>query len=329
MPVLPQFSPAQAPNTLANLSNQSQNDQQSWMDQAQNRQLKAAQEDRTQQIYQLGLPAMQATSEANRLTAQGKLDQMTIVQGGRAQAAKDATNALQEFLDVPNGTTDAQDVDENGDPIAGTGGPNWEDQHQAYNGLAAQYANLAMYPEHKQLWDTISNAAKSAGEQALKTNVGQIAIDKTNRAKAADFDRMQMEYGIRQQIAAEQNATKKENTQTTVEGKKTNADTGADSRARVEQMKVYNDQAYDADRAASAETDAPKKAALQKRADDYRAKIDDLAAMARQAVEQPAPQVTFKTPLPPQDARNLPPGSTFVGTDGKTYRVREQSPQGP
>lgn len=204
MPIdLPQFDPAQAPSTVAQIGLQGQNDSQSWMDQAQNRQIQQvqsniaqAQAQRQQQIFALNLPALVAKSQADTLGDQNDAQSALLQQQLRGQWQTMKPQVIADLGSIEDPANQKTEAD---------GTPDWTAKYNAYEALQAKYGALSLLPEGKQYYQMIDEGKKNAFNMALQHTMAQMTL---NKLELANQNRLSTGIGLQNNQAQVNAATK-------------------------------------------------------------------------------------------------------------------------
>lgn len=167
---LPRFDPAQAPAVSSQLNLQSQSDAQSWMSQAQERDIQQQQNARQQEIFQAMLPAFQAKSQADTLAAQNDIASATAQQNVRGQWQSLKPQVISDLAALEDPANQPKEPD---------GTPDWNAKYQQYESLQAKYGALSLLPEGKQYYDMIEQGKKNAFEATISHNNAQMLINRT------------------------------------------------------------------------------------------------------------------------------------------------------
>lgn len=342
MAVLPQFDPAQAPSTLANVSVQGQNAQQSWMNQAQNRQIQAQssqiqrqQADNTQALFESSLPVVQAKNQADFVSTQQRMDAMARTQKFREQAATDGPALQDEYLNNSNVATNED------------GSPDWQGQYETYRELLGRYNSLNLLPEWKPLMDQVNGGMKNAYAMMVSHQVADNALAKVQALNEGKVDVENIRSTTRQNVALDQDQTKLK-TAGIYAGARTGAaqagatartgaaDTQAQAKVKAAQVKEWGIAAQARETAAQAldQSDPAKAKQLRDEAKTFRDKIDSAGQPQAQT-----PQISLSTVNVKGDQhvvvdgqaypllRNKKTGEVaYMGPDGKRHPVPTEAP---
>lgn len=319
MAVLPTFTPAQAPSTQANLSVQSQNAAQSWMDQAQMRQITQQKMDNQQQLFNDALPVIQAKNDADKITAQNQLQTGQLIQQFRTKAATDGPAAQQEYLDVANTATNDD------------GTPDYEGQYQNLSEIEGRYSSLKLLPEWQPLMQQIEGAKKNAYDSALKQSLAAAALQRVQAAAAGRAQVATIGADSRSDVAAT-NASARTDVATIGAGARTAAadkaagarlgaaSIGAGGRVSAAQINSWTQAAQQADAQAATlkDTDPETAQVFSNKAQQYRDKVQ----AASQQSQAPAPD----SPSPAGGAGGAPQiisvnGQNHVVLGGKAFPI--------
>lgn len=304
MAVIPQFTPAQAPDTLGRLNIQAQSSQQSWMDQAQERAQRQQQIDQQKQQFQAALPALVAKSQADQATSAATLASATIQQNFRKQAADQMPQATQDF-------TDALKI------------PDFDMKANAMSALQAKYGWLGQTPETKPLAEAIDNARVNAHQEAIAHMQMQRQLDQTRALVEGRKETATITAGSRENVAATA-AGARTDAATIGAGARTEAAaTAAGARQASSVIRAYTDEADALESAASKEFDPQLKQTLSQRAQTYRAKVDELSKGNPQGpkstVVSPAASGAPVKVASWDYAKTLKEGTHYIGPDGQPY----------
>lgn len=162
MAAIPQFTPAQTPQTGAQLNLQAGNDQQSWLTQAETRkqiQATAAQTQQQTAQQQILTPVLQAKANADIAGARNDLASAQYQQDLRAQWQSLKPQLVQDYGQV---------MDPNNITYEADGTPDWTARYNQLETMEAKYAPLADLPEGKAYYTMIQNAKKNAFAMAAQ-----------------------------------------------------------------------------------------------------------------------------------------------------------------
>lgn len=280
MAVLPQFDPEGKPGEGAQMGIQAANAAQSWMDQAQNRQMQANQDarqqmasQRAQEEFQATLPALNAKADADRLMFNNKASAAAVEQQFRASHAQDLPMMAQEIMDAsgPMATPATQE----------DGSPDWESRSRDLEALQAKWAGMSILPEAAPYVDKINNLVANAHLMATtqytlqsRTALAQAKLEEAQNIAA-------MNAASRESIATTGAAARTGSAQITANARTTAAATGAGARIDIAQMNEFSRAAEDYENAALKETDPVKAAALMQKANAFRDKAQGAGTAAR------------------------------------------------
>ena len=272
MAVLPSFTPAQPPDTIARIGMEADNQQQNWMTQAASRKQMAASTEQTQaQTAQMraALPALIAKHAADAASSQNDLDAALAAQTARASFQTMKPQVIQDIMDVEDPMNHAKTED---------GTPDWVDKYQQYEKLQAKYAALELFPEGKQFYSMLEERKKNAFTMAMQHSQAQNALDRMNAQVAGRLEGIGMTVAGREATNARTNDTREKVAETQAGARVTAAETnqaGALNRTRIND---YSRAANDYENMAAKETDPVKARQWLAKAQEFRAKADEIAA---------------------------------------------------
>lgn len=171
--------------------------QQSWMNSAQERQLRARQTEQTaqetaqaQQKFLTLLPALVAKASADKAQSENQVAALTAEQLARGQYSSLIASA-------PDDIFDAHNWEAHPEWLSADGTPDWQKHTEAMEKLQAKYAPLALIPEGKGYLTEINNATARGYQMQM-----------THNAQQSMVDRARMQVDMRTQIAQETNDVK-------------------------------------------------------------------------------------------------------------------------
>lgn len=307
MAVLPTFDPGQAPDTLGKLNLQAQSDQQSWMDQAQQRAQRQQQMDQQKQQFQAALPALVAKGQADQLASAAAIASATIQQNFRGQAATQMPQATQDF-------TDALKI------------PDFDMKANAMSALQAKYGWLGQTPETKPLAEAIDNARVNAHQEAIAHMQMQRQLDQTRAIVEGRTTTANIAAGAKEQVADTAAGARTGAAQIGADARTSAAATGAGAQQSAAVIRAYTEEADALESAAAKEFDPTLKQTLSQKAQVYRDKVDTLSrAAAPAAAAAPAKSTvvapTAAAPSAPikvkswDEAKALQSGTHYVNPD--------------
>lgn len=185
MPVLPTFEPGGRPGEAAQSLVEGVNAGESWMSQAQNRQIQQQQAQDLHAEFLAKLPAIQAKSTADTVTAASSIALATRMQGLRAQAAIAAPTANNEFLDAM----------QLADP---------QYQFSELGRLQAKYAWMKNLPEYQPFLDAVDKSRGDAFHLVTANNLADATLERTQALVSGRQDIAETVAGSRQAVAETQ-----------------------------------------------------------------------------------------------------------------------------
>lgn len=324
---IPQFSPEGSPSEVANVIAQAGTAASNWMTQAQERQLRAAQEQRQQQQFATLLPALVAKANADTLAAQSDAQSAMLQQQLRGQWQTMKPQVVADLAAV----NDPSNV-----KLQPDGTPDWNAQYQQLETMQAKYAGLAMLPEGKAYYGMIEEAKKNAFDMAMKHNLAQLALDRTQAMLEGRLQQMYVQGQNQANVANINAGARTQTAQTSADSRVQAATIAGQSRVTAaqahanrtyefEKLKDLHDQAV-----ASGDTEG---AALYSA---RMAKLNHISVSSGEALQQmmnpaAAPNSSAGSTLTPAQAPvsklptiktqadydALPPGSDFLAPNGQ------------
>lgn len=287
MAVLPSFTPAQPPDTVARLIRQGQDDSQSWMNQAASRDSVQAQTEASRQnteLIRMKMPAIMAKAESDRVSAETDISAATLMQRlrGEFQSLKPAVVADIAAVEDPNNQAATED-----------GQPDWEDKYHQYEQLQAKYGQLKLFPEGKAYYDLIDKAKKDAFDMASRHATAQSHLDAIKAAGEAGLGRTELNVAGRENVAKISAGARGEVAKTNAAAKVGAAEINTGASMERTEYNGFNRAAADYENLAMKETDPKKSAAYIERANQLR---DKAQAVAHPPVEAASPEITVDIP---------------------------------
>ncbi len=273
MPVLPDFQPEGHPGEASGAFAQGVSDRNSWMAQAQERQLREQEmQQRAQEVQKNEIlkPVIEAKAQADLVGAASQIAGAKRIQEFRTQASLAFNTANNEFLDA------SQLAD-------------WNEKSNALAALQAKYQWMSLVPEYKGFIDTINDERLKAHGSAVADAKLEEQLTAHQMQQEAATERANILAESRRDVAGTNAGAKVESAGITAKGRAETSDKNRESRVDIAKFKTYQAAALQNDKDAAKATDADSAAIYRKHAEEFRAKAEEELA-------KPVEPVKFNVP---------------------------------